>query len=106
MEQNGRINYFWQLAAAAIVEQLYIANQNSEKFLSVFDDKAADNVTFRIVVILDAINRLAQYDPEVKPVADALAPLSVLNATSVDELKTQLEAAKDKIAAARAALID
>ena len=106
MEQNGRINYFWQLAAAAVVEQLYIANQNSEKFLSVFDDKAADNVTFRIVVILDAINRLAQYDPEVKPVADALAPLSVLNATSVDELKTQLEAAKDKIAAARAALID
>lgn len=105
MEQNGRINYFWQLAAAAIVEQLYIANQNSEKFLSVFDDKAADNVTFRIVVILDAINRLAQYDPEVKPVADALAPLSVLNATSVDELKTQLEAAKDKVAAARTALI-
>lgn len=105
MEQNGRINYFWQLAAATIVEQLYIINQNSEKFLSVFDDKAAESVTFRIVVIIDAINRLAQYDPEVKPVAEAIAPLSALNATSVDELKTQLEATKENVAAVRAALI-
>ena len=97
MNENGRINYFWQLAAAALVEQLYIANQNSEKFLSVFDDESASSVTFRIVLILDALNRLSEYDPEIKPVADALAPL--------DEMKSQLALAKDKIEAARAALI-
>ena len=105
MNENGRINYFWQLAAASLVEQLYIANQNSEKFLSVFDDESASNVTFRIVLILDALNRLSEYDPEIKPVADALAPLDVLNAMTVDEMKAQLEQAKDKIEAARAALI-
>ena len=105
MEKNGRINYFWQLAAASLVEQLYIANQNSEKFLSVFDDESASNVTFRIVLILDALNRLAEYDPEVKPVAEALAPLDVLNAMTLDEMKAQLAQAKDKIEAARAALI-
>ena len=105
MNENGRINYFWQLAAAALVEQLYIANQNSEKFLSVFDDESASNVTFRIVLILDALNRLSEYDPEIKPVAEALAPLDVLNAMTVDEMKAQLAQAKDKIEAARAALI-
>ena len=105
MEKNGRINYYWQLAAAALVEQLYIANQNSEKFLSVFDDESASNVTFRIVLILDALNRLSEYDPEIKPVAEAVAPLEVLNAMTVDEMKTQLAQAKDKIEAARAALI-
>jgi hypothetical protein len=105
MEKNGRINYFWQLAAASLVEELYIANQNTDKFLSTFDDDAVANVTFRVVLILDAINRLAEYDPEIKPVADAIAPLDVLNATSVAELKTQLAEAKDTIEAARKSIL-
>ena len=105
MNENGRINYFWQLAAAAMVEQLYVVSQNSDKFLSVFNDEAADKVTYRIILILDALNRLSSYDPEIKPVAEALAPLEVLNATTVDELKGQIAEAKDKITAARKALV-
>lgn len=104
MEKNGRINQFWQLASAALVEQLYIANQNVDKFLSVLNDEAAANLSFRVVLLLDAVNRLSQYDIEIKPVAEAIAPLDVLNATSVSELKSQLVEAKDKIAAARKAL--
>ena len=94
MNENGRINYFWQLASAAMVEQLYIASQNSEKFLSVFNDEAADKVTYRVILILDALNRLSVYDPEIKPVSEALAPLDVLNATTVSELKSQIAEAK------------
>ena len=105
MNENGRINYFWQLASAALVEQLYVGNQNADKFLSVLNDEAASDLTFRIVLILDAVNRLKAYDPEIAPVAEALAPLDVLNATSVDELKAQLAEAKDKIEAARKALV-
>lgn len=105
MNENGRINYFWQLASAALVEQLYVVNQNADKFLTAFDDKAASDVSYRIVLILDALNRLTQYDPEIKPVAEALSSLETLNATTVDELKTQLAEAKDKIEAARKALI-
>ena len=105
MNENGRINYFWQIASAALVEQLYDANQNSDKFLAAFDDDAAANVSFRIILILDAVNRLSEYDPEIEPVAKALAPLDVLNATTVSELKTQIEEAKDQIVAARKALI-
>ncbi len=105
MEQNGRINYFWQLASAALVEQLYVVSQNSDKFLSVFNDDAAANVSFRIVLILDAVNRLSQYDTEIKPISEAIAPLDVLNATTVNELKSQIAEAKEKIVAARKALI-
>ncbi len=105
MEKNGRINYFWQIAASALVEQLFVASQNSDKFLSIFNDEAASNVTFRVVLVLDAINRLSQYDPEIEPLAEALAPLDVLNATSVKELKAQIEEAKEKIAQARKALV-
>lgn len=105
MSENGRINQFWQIASAALVEQLYIVNQNSDKFLSVFNDEAASNVTYRIILILDALDRLAGFDPELKPVAEALAPLKALNATNLDELKSQLAEAKDNIAAARKALV-
>ena len=105
MNENGRINYFWQIASAALVEQLYDAHQNVDKFLAAFDDDAAANVSFRIILILDAVNRLSEYDPEIEPVAKALAPLDVLNATTVAELKTQIEEAKDQIEAARKALI-
>jgi uncharacterized small protein (DUF1192 family) len=104
MNENGRINYFWQLAAASMVEQLYVASQNSEKFLSSFTDETAANTTFRVVLILDALDRLSEFDADIKPVAEALAPLDVLNATSVQELKNQIADAQDKIAAARAAL--
>ena len=105
MNENGRINYFWQIAAASLVEQLYLANKKADKFLSTFTDETATNTTFRIVLILDALNRLAEYDPDIKPVAEALAPLDVLNATSVSELKAQLAESADKIEAARKALI-
>ena len=105
MEKNGRINYFWQLASAALVEELYIANKNADKFLSVFDDEAASNITFRVILVIDAINRLSEYDPDIKPIADAIAPLEVLNATTVAELKKQLNEAKEGIDAARAALV-
>ena len=105
MNENGRINYFWQIAAAALVEQLYIVNQNKDKFLGSFTDDNAANVTFRIILILDATNRLSQYDPEIKPVASAMTPLEHLNATTVDELKAQMEDMKAEIEAARKALV-
>ena len=105
MEENGRINYFWQIASAALIEQLYIVSQNQDKFLSTFTDETAANVTFRIILILDATNRLSQYDPEIKPVASAMTPLEHLNATTVEELKAQMDDMKDEIEAARKALL-
>ena len=105
MNENGRINYFWQIVSTALVEQLYVVSQNTDKFLSAFDDETASNMSYRMILIQDAINRLTEYDPEVTPVAEALEPLNVINATSVSELKEQLESAKDQIAAARQSLV-
>lgn len=105
MEKNGRINYFWQIAAAALVEQLNVISHTQDQFLSPFTDETAANVTFRTVLILDAVNRLAQYDSDIVPVAQAIAPLNALNATTVAEMNEQMTNMKDKIDAARKALI-
>ena len=106
MNANGRINYFWQIVATSLVEQLYITSQNTDKFIASFTDDAAANVTFRIILIQDALNRLTEYDSEVTPVAKAIEPLSVLNAITVDEFKAQLAEAKEKIVASRNALVN
>lgn len=105
MDANGRINFFWQIVSAALVEQLYIISQNSDKFLASFNDETASNVTMRIILIQDAINRLTKYDPELVPVAEVLDPLTVINASTVDELKAQIAEASDMIREARMALI-
>jgi hypothetical protein len=105
MNENGRINYFWQIVASSLVEQLYVTTQNTDKFIGAFTDDAAANVTFRIILLQDALTRLLQYDPELAPVVEAIEPLTVLNATTVAEFKTQLEEAKEKITASRNALV-
>ena len=105
MEKNGRINNYWQLVAASLVEEIYVMSQNTDKFITAFDDKAASEVTYRIVLLSDAVSRLTEYDPEFEPVAKAIESLKPLNAVSVDQLKTQLAEAKDKIVEARNSLI-
>lgn len=105
MEKNGCINDFWQLASAAIVEELYIASQNADKFLSIVDDEAAVSITSRIILVLDAINHLAEYDSEIRPIADAVALLEAINAKTIDELKKQMVEAQDNITTARKALV-
>ena len=101
MKSNGRINYFWQIVASSLIEQLYITTQNSEKFLASFNDEAAENITFRIILLQDAIERLTEYDPEIEPIAKAIQPLETLNAISVSQLKEQLEQVKEDLAVSR-----
>ena len=105
MNENGRINYFWQLVASSLVEQIYVISQNTDKFITAFDDDSAASITFRIVLLSDAVTRLANYDPEFEPVANAVNALYPLNAINVEQLKAQLEETKEKIGEARAELI-
>jgi len=105
MDENGRINYFWQIVSTSLVEQMFIISRNSEKFLSSFTDETASNVSMRIALIQDAINRLTVYDPELVPVAEAFDPLTVINAITVEELKAQLSEVAPQIEEARVALV-
>lgn len=104
-EKSGRVNLFWQAATAAIVENLYIISQNTDKFIVAFDDKAASDITFRIILLKDAVERLMEYDPQMQSLKEALQPIKVLNATTVAELKEQLNQMKEQLAASRASLL-
>lgn len=105
-EKSGRINFFWVATCAATIEQLYIASQNADKFLQGYDDEAVSNITFRVVLILDAIERLSVYDAEIQGLAEAIQPLKKINATTVDELKKELAEIKDDLAKTRQEMVD
>lgn len=104
-KENDRVSLFWDASAAAIVEQLYIASQNSDKFLSSFTDQTASDFTYHISLLTIAIEDLASINPEYAALNEAIKPIIVINAVSVDQFKEQLASAKEGIAASREALL-
>ena len=69
------------------------------------DDEAAENMTFRMILLTDAMDRLADYDANVAELNDAMQPLKVLDALTVDQLKSQLMELKGDIEVVRNSLL-
>lgn len=105
MSDEGRVNFYWIATSAATVENLYIMSQNIDKFTAGYTDEQVSNITFRLICIIDALDRLSVYDAQIVGVAEALSPLKNLNATTVEEFKKQLEQSKSEIEASRVAFI-
>lgn len=103
-KQNGRIELFWDATAAAIVEELYIAAQNTEKFLVGFDDDSASNISYHITLLSIAIEDLATINSEYESLNESMQPLVVINAITLDQLKGQLAQMKEQISASRGIL--
>lgn len=104
-KDNGRINFFWETATAVVVENLYVIAQNVDKFMPAFDDKAASDLTYHIALLKLSIDDLADYDANIKSLAEVLAPLNELNAINVQQLKEQVAKMKPQIEAARAQML-
>lgn len=105
MEAEGRINFYWIMSSAATLETVYVMAQNLDKFCVGYTDDQIANITFRMVCVIDALDNLSAYDPQVMGVSEALTPLKTLNAITVDQFKKQLNDAKEQIAASRAAFL-
>lgn len=104
-DEAGRLNFFWESAAAALVEQTYAITLHPDEFLACFTDEDAQDFTFRIILILNGLDHLQSYAPELKELCVAVKPLEELNAISVDQLREQVDAMKDKIAVVRNSLL-
>ena len=105
-EEAGRANYFWEASATAIVEQTYLLSVNQDKLLAHLTDEDAEKLTFRIILLNDAYENLAEYNPQLMQLLSVLQPLSKLNAITVDQLREQLNESKEEIAQARKSLFE
>ncbi len=101
----GRANYFWDGLATALVEQVYILTRDVDKFMPMFTDELASEITYNFVCVHDGISKMVSYYPEMSSLNEILNPLYVINAITVDELKNQLLQVKGDVEKAREALL-
>lgn len=102
----GRINYFWEGVTAGLVEQLFILTRNIDKFMPMFTDELASDITYNFVCVHDGLTKTVNATPEMASLNEVLEPLYAINAISVEQLRAQLTDLKDEIEAARAALLN
>ncbi len=103
-EENGRANYFWEAAATSTIEEFYILTKNQEKFLACFTDKDAEDITYRVILLLDAFKELSNYNYELRKIYRLLTPLEVIDAISVEQLRGELNQISQQIEQTRATL--
>lgn len=101
----GRSSLCWEAIAAGLVEQVYILTRNMDKFLPMFDDQAASDVTYNFVCVHEGITKLIEFYPEMESLNSVLLPLYVINAISVDQLRDQLIELKGEIEVIRTLLL-
>lgn len=100
-----RARYFWEFIAAGLVEQTYVLTENMDKFMPMFDDQSAADVTFNFVCVHYGITEMIKLYPEMASLDEVLMPLYVINATSKAELEKQLLELKDTIKGVREGLL-
>ena len=103
---NGREYFFWEAATTALIEQAYIASRNIDKFIVAFDDKSASDFSYNVILLTEAINKLASLNAEYMKLNESLKPLYKINAINLDQFREQLESVKDEIVPARQALME
>lgn len=101
----GRINYFWEGVSAGLVEQLFILTRDVDKFMPMFTDELASDITYNFVCVHDGLTKTVNATPEMESLNEILKPLYVINAITVDELRSQLLTLKSDIEVAREALL-
>lgn len=102
---NGREYFFWEAATTALVEQAYIVTRNIDKFIVAFDDKSASDFSYNVILLTDAIDKLASVNAEYVKLNDSLKPLYKINAINLEQFREQLESIKEDIVPAREALM-
>lgn len=102
---NNRLNFFWDLCSSALVEQVFIASQNSDKFLASFSDEDASQLSYEIALLTLAINDLARINPDYDMLNKAIQPLGGINAINLQQFKEQLAGVKADVTRSRQSLL-
>ena len=101
-----RANFVWEAVAAGLVEQLYVLTQNIDKFMPMFTDELAADITFNFVCVHDGLTKMVEAYPEMSSLNEVLTPLYVINAMNVEQLRDQLVSVKEDVENARAFLLN
>jgi len=102
---QDRAVFFWDGMAASFVEQLYIVTRDIDKFMPMFTDEVASELTFNFVCVHEGLVQCIELYPEMEGLNQVLTPLYAINAINVEQLREQLLSIKGDIETARAYLL-
>lgn len=101
----GRQGYFWEGVAALLIEQVYVITRDVDKFMPMFDDASASEMTYNFVCLHEGIKSVVSLNPEMESLNKSLDILYKINAISVVQLRDQLNEIKDDIVPVRENLL-
>ena len=104
--EKEQVHMFFETMAAGILEGLYITSLDIPRYITYFDDQSASEVSYRFLLVVDGIESLIPYHPELESIRSILEPLKVINAINVKQLEEQLKQLAGEIEAARNKLFD
>ena len=104
--EKEQVHMFFETMAAGILEGLYITSLDIPRYITYFDDQSASEVSYRFLLVVDGIESLIPYHPELESIRSILEPLKVINAINVKQLEEQLKQLAGEIEAARNKLLD
>lgn len=102
---QDRAVFFWDGMAASFVEQLYIITRDIDKYMMMFTDEVASELTFNFVCVHEGLVQCIEFYPEMEGLNQVLTPLYVINAINVEQLREQLITIKSDIEVAREFLL-
>lgn len=90
--ESERINFFWETSVAFLIEELYIISQNTdnEEFARNLTDTDAVNLTNRMKIANQAIEKLKDCASELNELWTDIQPIKNIDAQNVEQLKEQL----------------
>ncbi len=107
-EQLGKeqMHLFFETIAAGVMESLYITSLDIPRYMTYFNDQTASEVSYRLLLVVEGIESLMPYHPELESIRGIIEPLNVINAINVKQLEEQLNTLAAVIADGRNKLLD
>lgn len=99
--KNQTLSLYWEAVSGGLVETIYILSQNTDEFITAFDDNDVVELTQRFGIIYQAVDELIEYYPEMKEIRKALTPLSKIKAKNVKSFASELYSLKKVISETR-----
>ncbi|HHV03872.1 MAG: hypothetical protein WCQ69_06865 [Bacteroidales bacterium] len=104
--EKEQVHLFFETMASGILEALYITSLEIPRYIKYFNDETASDVSYRFLLVVEGIESLMPYHPELESISGILDPLKVINAINVKQLEEQLNTLAGEIATARNKLLD
>lgn len=105
-ETTEGVKTFWRMMSVVLIENLYVLTQNIDKFMPLFTDETASEVSYRLILVTEAMKSLVEVYPDMADLQAPLKSLDVLNAIDRKQLREQALTLKGDIARQRQTLAE